>query len=491
MSAAARGSIRWLARDVLIYGSGDAVLRAAALLTLPIYSRLLGPAEFGVWSFLITLTFLLNVVLVFGGDAALGRYFFATDDHAARRLLTSTLILFVATASAVAVLLLLPFSNSFSRWAFGSDENADLILLALVTAPVTAVSSLLGQVLRNEFRPAAFALQNVATAVIGVGLSLYLVVARDLGIKGVLIGTLAGALAILPVRVWSARGYLAPVFSREVLRRLLVFGLPLVPAAFAGWVFTVSDRIVLAKLASYRELGLYAVAASIASVLSFLIGPLGLAWSPHAVQAYERDEEAAASLYGRVLTYILLGFGALAVAVTTFAHELLAMLTPPEFADARRAIGPLALAAVAFATIQVTSAGISLRHRTAYIAGLSAGAAVVNLALNLAFVPVWGMLASAWATAVTSVAMTVAFALVAARLWRVRYETRRTMLLAALIVAFTLTAQLLPELDLALALPLKVAYCLAFVAALFVSGALDARETRALRTLPLFRQLKP
>jgi O-antigen/teichoic acid export membrane protein len=484
-------TIRRLARDVLIYGSGDVVLRAAALLTLPIYSRLLEPAEFGIWSFLITLTFLLNVVLVFGGDAALARYFFATDEHAERRLLTSTLIAFVAAASALAVLLLLPFSDAVSRWAFGSDENADLIALALVTAPVTAVSSLLGQVLRNEFRPAAFALQNIATAVIGVALSLYLVMARDLGVKGVLLGTLAGALAVLPIRVWSARAYLAPVFSSLVLRRLLAFGLPLVPAAFAGWVFTVSDRIVLAKLASYRELGLYAVAASIASVLSFLIGPLGLAWSPHAVQAYERDEEAAASLYGRVLTYILLGFGSLAVAVTVFAPELLALLTPPEFADASKAIGPLALAAVAFATVQITSAGISLRHRTAYIAGLTAAAAVVNIALNLAFVPVWGMLASAWATAATSVALTVAYAHVAGRLWRVRYETRRTALLVAWIVAFTLGAQVLPELDLAVAVPLKLAYCLAFVAALFASGALDTRETRALWTLPLFRQLRP
>ncbi len=490
MSVATGGSIRRVARDVLIYGSGDVVLRAAALLTLPIYSRLLEPAEFGVWSFLITLTFLLNVVLVFGGDAALGRYFFATDDHGERRVLTSTLILFVAAASTVAVLLLLPFSASISRWAFGSDGNADLIAIALVTAPVTAVSSLLSQVLRNEFRPGAFAFQNVATAVIGVGLSLYLVIDRDLGVKGVLLGTLAAAFSILPLRVWSARAYLAPAFSRRVLRRMLAFGLPLVPAAFAGWVFTVSDRIVLAKLASYRELGLYAVAASIASVLSFLLGPLGLAWSPHAVLAYERDEGAAASMYGRVLTYILLVFGALAVAVTTFAPEVLALLTPSEFADARGAIGPLALAAVAFATIQVTSAGISLRHRTGYIAGLSAAGAVLNLGLNLAFVPVWGMLASAWATAVSSAALTLGYALVAARLWPVRYEIRRTALLAAWIVAFTVGAGLLPDLEFALALPLKLAYCLAFVAALFASGALDTRETRALRTLPLFRQLR-
>lgn len=484
-------SIRRIGRDVLIYGSGDVVLRAASLLTLPIYSRLLEPAEFGVWSFLVTLTFLLNVVLAFGGDAAYSRYFFAQRDADERRVLTSTVVAFVGIASAAVVLVLLPLSSIFSGWAFGADGDRDLIALALVAAPVTIVSTMLGQVLRNEFRPVLFAVQNVATALIGVAVSLYLVVARDLGVKGVLLGTLAGALALLPFRFWSVRSYLAPVFSAAVLGRVLSFGLPLVPAAFAGWVFTVSDRFVLAKLSTYRELGLYAVAASVASVLSFLLGPLGMAWSPHAVQAYERDEVSAAQLYGRVLTYILLGFGALAVAVTAFADELLGLLTPPEFQDASAAIAPLALGAVAYATIQITSAGISLRHRTVYIAALSAGAAALNLALNVAFVPIWGMLASAWATAATSVALTLAYALVARRLWRVDYELRRLTLLAAWIVAFTLGAQLLPELDHGASVVLKLAYCLAFVAALFASGALDARETRALRTLPILRQLGP
>ena len=488
MSAAEGGSIRRLARDVLIYGSGDLVLRAAALLTLPIYSRLLEPDDFGVWSFLVTLTFLLNVVLVFGTDAAYGRYFFVSADPRTRTVLTSTILLFVGGASLAVVLVLLPFSGSFSRWAFGSGENADLVAPALATGPIAAVGVLLGQVLRNDFRPAAFALQNAAAAVLGVALSLYLVGIEDLGVKGVLIGSLVGTAALLPVRLWTARRFLAPVVSRDVLRRALAFGLPLVPAAFAGWVFTVSDRIVLGKLASYRELGLYTVAASVASVLSFLIGPLGLAWSPHAVQAYERDAEEAARLYGRVLTYILLGFGLLAVAVTTFSRELVDLLTPPDFERAWKAIGPLALGAVAYATIQVTSAGISLRHRTSYIAALAAGAAALNLALNLAFVPVWGMLASAWATAISSLALTVAYALVARRLWPVRYEVRRSIVLAAWIVAFTVGAQLLPELDLAVAIPLKLAYCAAFVGALFASGGLDQRETRALRTLPLLRQ---
>jgi O-antigen/teichoic acid export membrane protein len=187
----------------------------------------------------------------------------------------------------------------------------------------------------------------------------------------------------------------------------------------------------------------------------------------------------------------VLGFGFLSVAVTAFGRELLSLLTQPEYASARSAIAPLALGAVAFATIQVTSAAISLRHKTGYIAAVSAAGAGVNLALNLAFVPVWGMRASAWATAVTALLLTVAYGTISHRLWRVRYETRRLAAIAAATVGFTVGAQALPDLALVAAIPVQAGYCTAYVLALLSLGAIDRRETRAARSvlggIPLLR----
>ena len=484
-------SIRAVLRDVAIYGSADAVLRASAFLTLPIYTRVFEPGEYGLWSVVVTFTFLLNTVLLLGGDAAYGRFFFTARDRRELEVLTSTIVLLLAGVGCAIVALLLPLSGTVSDWSFGTGEHGDLVVLALLAGPVVVVNTLLGQVLRNEFRAGLFALLNVITAVLGVALSLYLILELDFGVEGVLAGGLAAALLVLPVRLWVVRSLLRPVFSMSVARRLLAFGLPLVPAAAAGWVMSVSDRIVLGKLADLREVGLYAVAASVASVLTFLNAPLGEAWGPHAVQAYERDSETARDFYGRVLTYIVLAFGFLAVAVTAFGRELLSLLTQPEYASARAAIAPLALAAVAFATIQVTSAAISMRHKTWYIAAVTAVAASVNLLLNVLLVPIWGMRASAWATAATALLLTVAYGAISYRLWPVRYETRRLVAVGATTVAFTLGAQALPDLALAAAIPAQAAYCLAYVGVLLSLGGIDRRETRAawsvLAGLPLLR----
>jgi O-antigen/teichoic acid export membrane protein len=476
-------SIRRLLRDLAIYGSGDLALRATGLLTLPIYTRVFTPTEYGVWNFLLTLTFFLNAVLLLGADAAYTRLYFANGDERSRQVLTSTLVAFLAVTVTLIVLVALPFSAVISKWSFGTRDEHVLVLLTLLAAPLVVVNTILSEALRNQFRAALYACLNVATALLAVGLSLAFVLGFDKGVEGVLLGSLLAAAAILPVRVWVTRALLRPRFSLGVLREALAFGLPLVPAAAALWTFAVSDRIILGKQASLRELGLYTVATSVASLLTFLFAPLGQAWTPHAYQAYERDPDAARAFYGRVLTYIVVAFGLLCVAVTAFADQLLRVLTPAEFRGASVAVAPLALGAVAYATIYVTSLAFGLRRKTAYVPALLWIAATANVALNLLLVPAYGIRASAWATAASSVLLTVLYFAVSQRLWPIAYETRRVLTAGVAIVGFTMAAHFLPDLPLASALLLETSLCAAFVLSLFLLGVLGRVDVESGRTL--------
>lgn len=483
--------IRRVFKDAVIYGSGDLVLRASAFITIPVYTRILLTGEYGVWNFLITAGFLLNAVLILGGDAAFGRFFFATQDIEARRVLTSTWFAFLTGWSLLVALLALPFAPRLSQFAFGNDKFWVVVVLTLLTGPVTVISAMLGHALRNEFRPVAYALVNLVSTSLGIAFSLYLVVVEDLAVTGVLLGGLLGAVALVPVRIWLVRDLFRPVFDTVVLRPMLRFALPLVPVSLAAWVLHTSDRIVLGKLSSFHEVGLYSLAFSVVSLLFAANAAVGLAWSPHAIQAYEKDEKAASILFGRVLTYIVLAFGAVAVLLTTFAHELLVILTVPSFYAADSAIGPLAIGVVALASTQVTGLPISLRHRTGWLPFITGGVAALNLGLNLALVPRYGMLASAWATAACYLTLTFAFLVLSQRLWGIEYETRKVLALSSLIVAFVVGASALPEIGPEADVALKVAYVSAFVLLLFGLRIVGRGETHAagvvLRELALRR----
>jgi O-antigen/teichoic acid export membrane protein len=132
---------------------------------------------------------------------------------------------------------------------------------------------------------------------------------------------------------------------------------------------------------------------------------------------------------------------------------------------------------------------MTITKRTGMLARVSWAAAVLNLVLNLALVPVWGMLASAWATAASYLFLTVAYLWLGQRLWRVEYDFRRAITISLSALVFTIGASALPDVASVPTLLLKLGYILVFLLVLVVfraAGPQDWDRIRAqLRSPPL------
>ena len=407
---------------MLVYGSGDLALRLSALVTIPIYTRLFDATEYGVWSFVASAVWLLNAVLILGCDTAYTRQFFEAKSLALRQTLTSTVLLFVGCWASLVCLVLLPFSDAFSSSAFDTDQYGSMFFVALLGAPLVLVNALSNVALRNEFRARLFAVLNLGSAALAVALSLAFVLLADTGLVGLVLGPTIAAAIALPVRLWAIRHLIRLTFSRSALWAMLRFGLPLVPASLATWVFLVSDRLLLGTLSTAEQLGLYTIAAGVVSVLTVGDAAFSQAWLPRALQTYEQDRGAASLLFSRALTFVLVGFGIAAVLVTAYAHELLRLLTTAEFFGAEAAVGPLALGAVALVTARVTSIGIVTSKRTGWSAGIAVAAALLNVSLNVAFIPDHGMLAAAWTSVATYAFITLVELVASRRLAGTRFD---------------------------------------------------------------------
>ena len=477
-----------LSRDILVYGVGEVLVKAFGLITLPIYTRIFSPEEYGTLSIVLTVAGLVLAIVALGGDSAFSRYFLAARTIPERQTVTSTWIGFLGAWSAVAIVVMLPFSAALAQLAVGNDSAGGAIAFALLLTPVRLINLMCAQVLRNEFRAAAYTVLNVLALALMVAGSVFGAVVLDLGVEGVLLGTLAAELAMLPVRVLSARHMLRWQFSSAVLRRLLAYGVPLVPTSLAYWVFTTSDRVLLSNLSTLEQVGLYSVAASVVNLANIAIMALGQGWSPHAIHAYEADAASARRLFARMFTYILAGFGLLATGLTVFAHELIAVLAGGGFTGAAAAVPPLAIGMIAYASTQVTAGGISLKERTMFLAVYSWLAAAINVVLNLALIPPFGMVGAAWATAAAYVSLTVGYGITSHRLWPFGYDVRAAATILTLTAVALLGSGLLPTADVAdpalwiVATGTKLLYCAALLAAMFWFGGLDRAELGRVRS---------
>jgi O-antigen/teichoic acid export membrane protein len=170
-----------------------------------------------------------------------------------------------------------------------------------------------------------------------------------------------------------ARHALAPRFDRTVLVRMLRYGVPLVPVAFAFGLIGSLDRWMLQRVRSLDEVAVYALAAKFFAVVGMGVTAFSLAFFPI---AYARAKEPdAPRLYARVLGAYVAVAAAGALLIALFAPELLAFLAPPAYVGAAAPAVWLCFAAVVQGAYYVATLGVGLALRTPLLAwGALAGA---------------------------------------------------------------------------------------------------------------------
>ncbi len=391
-----REALRKLSGESLVYGLGQAGGRAVQLLLVPILTRALTPSAYGVSELVFAYLQTAVIVLVFGMDGALARFFYDEPDRKARvRMISTSLVFRIGTSGAVAALLAL-LAPGFAHTLVGSEVYRKYILLGALTLPFTLLVLFANDELRVTFQPWKFVSLNVAQTVITCGVSIYLVLVRHLGVAGVLYGRLAADVVCALFGLVLMRHYLRPTFSRDALRRMLHFGLPLVPTGFAYGVILSVDRFVLQRTRSLDEVAVYAVAMKFFAVVTMVVSAFQLAYGPFAF-ARARNPEAP-RLFARVFGLYVAAASLIGLVVSLFAPEVISVLVPAQYRAAALPAAWLAFAAVAQGAYSVASVGVVLALRTRLLLFSSMAAAAIATVAQLAFTPVWGVPGAAAAT---------------------------------------------------------------------------------------------
>jgi len=406
-----RDTLRRLTGESLVYGFGQVSGRAVNLLLVPALTRALLRQEFGVVELVAGYSASALLVLVFGMDGALARFFYQEPDRAARVTMASTSFAFRLATSGAVALVLLAVATPLAEALFGDRVYAKYVRLGAAALPFTLVTLWCNDLLRVTFQPWKFVALNVAQTTLVAGLTLWAVLGRELGVAGVLWAKLAGdALAAL-LGVALCRHHLRPRFTRGVLARMLGYGLPLVPVAFAYGAIGAVDRWALQRFGTLDDVGTYALAVKFFAVVTMGVAAFQLAFMPH---AYARAEDPGAPrLIARVfgLYVAVASLGALACGL--LAPLAIRVLAPAEYAGAARPAVWLCFAAVAQGAYTVAGLGISLSLRVGWLGVSAGGSALLAVALNAWLVPrlgAEGAAAATFAAHAASAALTYAMA---------------------------------------------------------------------------------
>jgi O-antigen/teichoic acid export membrane protein len=423
-----------LARHSAVYGLGSLVSRFIAVLLLPVYTRYLSPADYGLIETLIALTAVLTVLLAAGVKSAFFRFYFDHKDEAGKRRVIRTSFWFTMAMGTGGLVACFALAGPISELLFDTSDHADLVRAAAVGLWAHINYEQMTSLFRVEQRSVAYLIATLINLALTVGATILLVVVLEKGPIGVIVGNFIGTLVVYVLLLAYRREQLGFEWDGPLFREMNRFGMPLVPSGLFLWVLNFSDRFFLVKLSGAREVGLYSVGVRFASTIILLLAAFRTAW-PAFAYSIEDDREAART-YAFVLTYLVVITSWISLALGVLAPWLVQLLTTESFYDAERVVAPLSFAAVAFGGYMVVVVGIARVRKTRSNWIITGVAAALNVALNLLLIPEFGMMGAAAATVGAYATLFLGMAWKAQQVFPVPYQWRRvaTALGAAIVL---------------------------------------------------------
>jgi O-antigen/teichoic acid export membrane protein len=469
------GKAREIFSTTLIYSIGTLLTQFVSFLLLPIYTRYLTAADYGALSLVMVGQSLIVLATELGIVSGLFRFHHHFDSDEERSRLLGTVLYLLIGAGAAIVLGVQWFAPEIAGYAFSFEGGEDLLRVACMTGVSLPLVSLYLRTHQLAKRPWRFVGTSLCQFLINVTTTITLVVVMGMGVLGVLLGQLAAAGALALFCLIRRGHHLLSGFDTAKAGMLLRFSLPLLPTNIAAMVIALSDRFFLERLSSLDEVGRYAVADKMATVLMVLVAvPFSQSWAQFAYSA--QKDASLPRAFARMFHVYAVAMTALAVLYAFAIRELLWIATTPEFASAYLVVPVLLTGPLLHGFTTILGTGIHLANRTAAIPLFWIIAMAVNLGLNAWLIPEHGMIGAATATAAAFATNAILYLIFSRRVFPVDYPLLRA---ASALLGGALTAGTWMVFDpegTGASLALRAGLFLGLLAWLLVTGAVRPGE---------------
>jgi len=421
------------ARHSIYYFIGRLMTGLIGLVSLIAFTRVLSPVDYGRYAVIIAIAGLIAGVGFQWLRQCLVR--FGTQVYHLRQFLLGTLgalfaSLMMVTIAVAATLMLLNGTLHFKL------SNMQIVVICCLTW-AQAWFELVADAARTEFKPwrysSATLLRALLTLVFGVTAA---VLTHDvlIVVLGMVVAYLLASTVVTPC--WMSGLLRIDLATWLEIRRLMTYGLPLAATLGLQFILDSIDRLMLAGMRGYTEAGVYSSAYNLAQFsIGTLLSSLSLASLPFAVRAFQAgNKKYTAELLGRNAIYGI-GIGLPAVIGLVIIAPSLDSLLLGNFVAGKSGFVTIIIAvAIGLAAFRSYCLDIvfMLHQRTLVQAAVVGASAILNIILNVLFIPHWGAIGSALASLVAFVLAFISSLLLSRRLLKIHIPARDlTKILAA------------------------------------------------------------
>ncbi len=417
--------LKELTKDTAIYGISTMVGRFLTFLLVPFYTHVFSEAEFGIYTNFYSFIMIFNIFFIYGMDAAYLKYA-SVPKIGDEKDNFSTPYLSVFGAGILLSFFILLFRNIVYTGFDLPYTSMHLIYYVVPIMFVDAICVIPFLKLRLQRRAKRFAAFKLINIIVNVVLNLFLILKLKWGIEAVFVSNLASSLVSFVLTFPMVLNNIKLKINTVLLKRLLKFGIPYLPAALASMLVQGIDKPILSHLTDLSTVGVYGANYKLGIFMMLFVSMFQYAWQPFFLQ--NAEEKNAKELFSKVLTYFTIASSMILIVVSLFISDIVKInffghtIIQKDFWSGL-SIVPVILFGYMFNGLYVIfTAGIFIEEKSIYVPFITGLGAAVNIGVNFALIPTMGMMGAAIATLAAYFAMALSLYVVTQKFYKISYE---------------------------------------------------------------------
>ena len=389
-----------LARNTAIIAIGKICTQFVSFLLLPLYTAMLSTEEYGVVDLITTYVSLLAPIVTLQMENAIFRYMIEKRGNKKEQ---SKIITVSLISISVVVLIFVVIMTGISSFS----DNPYLSYL-MWNVCICAYSNTFLQIARGFDDQMGYAVGSFISAAGTVVLNVLFIVVFHMGGKGMICAILLGNALCAVFLFFRNRIYQyihISLYSREILRELLQYSIPLIPNSLSWWIMSASDRSIILAVLGTAWNGIYSAANKFSSIVMVVYNIFNLSWTESVVLNIDKKESD--EFFKHSLKIVFRFFSCACLGLIAIMPFVFPIMINSNYDKAYNQIPILVLAVLCNVVVGLYSAIYVAKKLTKEIAKTSIISAIVNLVVNISLIYFIGIYAASISTLVTSAVMMV------------------------------------------------------------------------------------
>lgn len=387
-----------LFKSASIYIFTSIINSAIPFLLMPILTRYLSPADYGIVSMFGVLVSFVSPFTGLSVQGAIARIYYERDTIDFREYVTNSLYILV-TSTAIVSIVFFMFSNTIASFSSVPVQVLWMVIAVSFSQFIIKIVLTLWQV---QVKPFKYGVYQISQTAINMLLSIFLVVVVDLNWQGRIYGQLVSLFifVIIGFAILVKDKWLKFKLNKNYIKHAMSFGLPLIPHVLGGIIMTMTDRVFITNMVGIEATGIYTVGYQIGMIINLLAQSFNQAYVPWLYSKLKENvEKTKKKIIKLTYGYFLVIF-ILAILLSIIGPIFLKFFIGKEFAGSSIFVTWIAIGYAFNGMYYMVVNYIFYANRNSLLSLVTFSTAILNVVLNYFLIKSFGAIGAAQATTI-------------------------------------------------------------------------------------------